>query len=237
MKDQMVKIGNFFFKYRNMLFPVTIVLLYILATPPSEILNSVNLEKLKDVIAITIALLGLVVRGVVIGYAYIKRGGVNKKVYADNLVTEGMFSICRNPLYVGNLLIYLGVLLMHGDPLVLILGSVFFLFIYQCIVYAEEAYLLNKFGEGYLAYCADVPRWIPKLSHFHEATQGMEFNFKRVIIKDYTTMANTFIALALTEGYEDISVKDYESLTLMLFIVAASLIWAATVRYFKKRPA
>ena len=68
--------------------------------------------------AVLIAMSGLAVRGVVIGLAYIKRGGLNKKVYAANLVTEGMFSVCRNPLYVGNMLIYTGEFLMFGNPLV-----------------------------------------------------------------------------------------------------------------------
>jgi len=53
--------------------------------------------------------LGQAVRGATIGLAYIVRGGKEGKPYADGLVTEGIFRHCRNPLYVGNILMLLGV--------------------------------------------------------------------------------------------------------------------------------
>lgn len=202
MKQTMIRIGNFFFKTRNKAFPIIVVALFALALPAQTVLGSTHLADVKDLVAIALALSGLAVRGVVIGYAYIKRGGLNKKVYAENLVTEGMFGVCRNPLYVGNVLIYVGVFLLHGDLLVTISGIVVFLFIYQCIVLAEEAYLADKFGEGYQHYCADVPRWTLALSKFKTSTEGMKFNFTRAIMKDYSTIATTLVMLALTQLYK-----------------------------------
>lgn len=236
---QMIAIGNFFFRYRNRLFPVIMVGLFLLAVPPSEIFESTLLEHMKDIVALLIAFAGLAMRGTVIGYAYIKRGGLNKKVYAENLVTEGLFGICRNPLYVGNVLIYAGVFLMHGNPLVILLGNAAFLFIYQCIILAEEQYLEDKFGEGYNRYCAEVPRWIPKFSLFREATDGMRFNFRRVILKDYPTIATTIVTLAVLEEYEYLSLSSpwtnagYEML--LAAIAVSAVVMAITVRYFKKR--
>jgi protein-S-isoprenylcysteine O-methyltransferase Ste14 len=83
----------------------------------------------------------------------------SSRVYAKDLVTEGMFGVCRNPLYVGNMLVYIGIFLLHGDPLVAVAGIALFAFIYQCIVYAEEAFLEAKFADAYRAHCRDVPRW------------------------------------------------------------------------------
>ena len=108
-----IKIGDFFFKYRNKVFPLIIFIMFVLFSPTSSFINE-RIENIKDIIACVISISGLVIRGIVIGYAYIKRGGRNKKVYATELVTEGMFTICRNPLYFGNMLIYGGVVLMHG---------------------------------------------------------------------------------------------------------------------------
>ncbi len=239
MKSLMIKVGNFFFTWRNKLFPLIILGLYAVAPPPHEIMGSESLETAKDILALLIAFAGLLIRAVVIGYAYIKRGGMNKKVYAENLVTEGMFSLCRNPLYLGNIFIYAGVFLMHGNPLVVILGIGLYLFIYQSIIYAEETYLLQKFGDAYHEYCRDVPRWIPRLSHFREATTGMEFNLQRVIIKDYTTIATTIIALAITEGYEYLALPnvsgDTTYITFLAAFILASGLFAAMVRFYKKR--
>lgn len=199
----MISIGNFLFKYRNALFPLYILALFLLFRPPvgwnqgSESGGSV-----QDLVAVGVALSGLVVRGVVIGLAYIKRGGLNRKVYAENLVTEGMFSVCRNPLYVGNMLIYTGQFLMFGNPWCFLIGVASFGFIYECIIAAEENYLREKFGVAYAEYCRDVPRWLPRLSKLGEATTGMKFDWKKVIFKDYPTMCSTLIFLACTQLWE-----------------------------------
>jgi protein-S-isoprenylcysteine O-methyltransferase Ste14 len=239
MQALMIRIGNFLFRHRNRVFPILICALFLLAAPPAQYFGSEALEDFKDIVALAIALSGLAVRATTIGFAYIKRGGVDKKVYADRLVTGGLFGLCRNPLYLGNILIYTGVFLMHGSPLVIGLGMASFLFIYWCLVCAEEAYLAGRFGEDYRAYCAEVPRWLPKLSRFRESTAGMEFNVRRVILKDYTTIAATLIALALTEVYEYVVLPDLSThRTYIAFaglvIVLAGLM-TVLVRISKKR--
>lgn len=238
MKSSMIRIGNFLFRYRNKAFPILIFLLFLASPPTGEIWGSTTLDGVKDIIALLLALSGLTLRATVIGYAYIKRGGLNKKVYARNLVTEGMFGICRNPLYVGNLLIYTAVFLMHGDPWVTSIGIVSFLFMYHCIVSAEEDYLQTRFGDGYTAYCAEVPRWFPRLGKFAEATDGMAFNLKRVIGKDYPTISITLIMLASVEIYEHLAGSDPSQARTYLLLLAASIgfigVMAGVIRTLKK---
>lgn len=243
LKSAMVRVGNFFFRYRDGVFPVIIVTLVLSALPTVEISGSEELDTLKDLLGVAIALCGLAFRALVIGYVYIKRGGLNKRVYATDLVTDGIFGICRNPLYVGNLLIYVGVFVMHGNPYVMVVGIALFAFIYQCIVYAEEDFLRNKFGAGYDAYCRDTPRWLPRFSKFKAATQGMNFNFRKVIIKDYSTMATTILALTMVELCEQIgtyvqSPATYDNTNYVVFLGAVLLccgLMAGAVRVMKKR--
>ncbi len=235
----MIKAGNFFFRHRNRLFPVIMIGLFMLAVPPSQIFHREIYEHIKDILALAIALAGLTLRGMVIGYAYIKRGGMNKKVYAENLVTEGLFGICRNPLYAGNMLIYTGVFLMHGNPLVMAIGIGVFFFIYRCIIRAEETYLREKFGDGYLAYCTDVPRWIPRFSRLRDTTEGMRFNFRRVILKDYSTIATTLVTLAIIEEYEYLALPDYARhlpyIEWMAAAIVLAVVAAIAIRVLKKR--
>lgn len=239
MKNKMIKIGNFFFSYRNKVFPIIIIALFMIAFPPLRILGSSNFESVTDVLAVVLAISGLVVRGIVIGYAYIKRGGLQKKVYAENLVTQGMFSLSRNPLYFGNMLIYAGVFLLHGDPVVAITGIGLFWFIYQCIIYAEENYLETKFGKGYKEYCQDVPRWIPQFGKFRTATQDMNFNFRRAIIKDYSTITSTVLTLCLVGLYEHAGLNalagHWQHLQALAGIMVMTLIAALITRILKKR--
>ncbi len=238
-KTLIIRIGDFFFKYRNLLFPAVVISLLLIRAPEYSYFGSERAEEIKDWIAAAIVIIGLSLRAAVIGFAYIKRGGLKKQVYADTLVTEGFFRICRNPLYVGNLIIYLGVMLMHGSPWVIALGMAFFLFVYQSIVAAEEYFLRNKFGKEYTNYCREVPRWTMKFSKLPQAIKGMKFSFSRVVVKDYTTIANTVFgitAIELIEEYKFYPMLHHQIASTFLFgILAACIFIVVFVRFLKKR--
>lgn len=237
----MVHVGDFFFKWRNQAFPLLLIAIYLFAPPSNHFLGRHDLEPVRDLVALLLVLAGLALRAVVVGYAYIKRGGVNKKVYAADLVTTGLFGVCRNPLYVGNLLIVLGVLTMHGGPWVVLTGALLMTFIYQSIVYAEERYLAAKFGAGYRAYCADTPRWGFRLSRLADATEGMRFDLKKAILAEYTTIATSLSILAATELYEQLGHPEDAPSTPVIWGmvggIATAILWTTTLRIYKKRRA
>lgn len=230
-KTPIIRIGDFLFKFRNLLFPVFVIALCLWRVPVEDYAFAPGLEEWKDIVAILIVLAGLAIRATVIGFRYIQRGGKNKRVYAADLVTDGIFGLCRNPLYVGNLTICAGLMLMHGDPLVMIVGMAAFLFSYTAIVRAEEAFLLAKFGPAYEAYMRDVPRWLPKLGQFREATEGMSFNWSRVIAKDYTTFVSAAAALLIIEQWEEVfGDEDATWLPFVILAVVLLLILASASR-------
>ena len=142
-----------------------------------------------------VALSGQMLHALTIGLAYIIRGGKNRRVYAKDLVTEGMFNHCRNPLYLGNILMIAGLSLVANSPLMLFVGLPLFIFAYYCITKAEETFLFEKFGSAYTDFCTYVPRFIPRFSGISETLQCMTFNWKRLVVKEYNT---TFTWLAAT---------------------------------------
>ena len=103
------------------------------------------------------------------------RGGRQGRVYAEGLVTEGFFAHSRNPLYLGNMLVLLGLFLIHNNRWVYIIGLLFFVVDYIAIVAAEEAFLRGAFGATYDSYCAAVPRWWPRLAGVQASLAGMRF--------------------------------------------------------------
>lgn len=196
----MVAIGNFFFKYRNIIF----ILFYGALFLPSPTLFSEkscgeNFYWWPIAIGLFITVLGQLVRGATIGLAYIVRGGKEGKPYAEGLVTEGIFKHCRNPLYVGNILMLLGVGILANSLFYVTVMIPIFLFIYQAIVLAEENFLRGKFGTGFDDYCKDVNRWWPRLSGLGATLSSMEFSWKRWILKEHTTqyiwLAGIFLLL------------------------------------------
>jgi protein-S-isoprenylcysteine O-methyltransferase Ste14 len=179
-----VRYGNFMFRYRNAVFPVVLIALF-LAFRPQWPRGSERLDNLLDAGGVLVAMIGQLMRIAVIGYAYIVRGGRQGRVYAEGLVTEGFFAHSRNPLYLGNILVLLGLFLIHNNPWVYIIGLPFFVVGYMAIVAAEEAFLDGKFGAAYDAYRTTVPRWFPRLRGIRESVAGMRFNWRRVILREY----------------------------------------------------
>ncbi len=180
----MVAIGNFFFRYRNGVFPLVLVLCLFRRWP---VFPAARAECWAVTAGIAVALLGQFIRAVTIGLAYIKRGGKDKKVYADTLVQEGIFAHCRNPLYLGNLLIITGVGIAANSLLFVLIGLPFFYFAYFAIIAAEENFLRGKFGGEYADYCRRVPRLIPRLAGLGATLQSMEFHWRRLLVKEYGT--------------------------------------------------
>src|SRR5262249_41417381 len=79
------------------------------------------------------------------------------------LVTWGVFGMTRNPLYVGNLLIWIGFAFMSGVSWFPIVAIVLFALEYHYIVAYEEGVLESTFGADYLAYKNRVARWWPRV--------------------------------------------------------------------------
>ena len=80
----------------------------------------------------------------------------------QRLVTYGIFVWVRNPLYVGNLLIWMGFTIISGVLWFLPIAVVIFAIEYSLIVRYEEGVLESIFGGEYLAYKQSTPRWTPR---------------------------------------------------------------------------
>ncbi len=190
-----IAFGNFFFKYRNYLFPVLFAAVVLFGRP--HILGPVWLDQLLTVCGALIALLGQAVRLLTIGYEYIERGGKAGRVYASHLVRGGVYALTRNPMYLGNGLIAIGMTMVTGAPLIYGLVLPLFLCIYQALIVAEEVYLRRTFGQEYEQYCAEVPRLIPAWSRSTQVLSGLAYDWRRAVRKDLSTLAGLFLGLTL----------------------------------------
>lgn len=78
------------------------------------------------------------------------------------LVSHGPFAWSRNPLYVGNFLIWMGIITLSGVHWFLPVAVLIFAVEYYFIVRYEEGVLESIFGAEYLAYKERTPRWFPR---------------------------------------------------------------------------
>lgn len=72
------------------------------------------------------------------------------------LITSGVFSVSRNPLYLGGVCILVGIALALNLPWVLVLLLPAFVACHYVLIAPEERYLVTKFGDEYHLYAARV---------------------------------------------------------------------------------
>src|SRR5947207_6106320 len=89
---------------------------------------------------------GQALRAWVLGVVPDGTSGQNERLIATDLNTEGPYALTRNPLYLGNLLITLGVCAIAHDAILTALVACLFATQYRAIIAAEEAFLREKFG-------------------------------------------------------------------------------------------
>ena len=107
---------------------------------------------------------GLLLRVATVGFVPRRTSGRNTSgQVAETLNTSGVYSLCRNPLYLANCLIYVGIVLSAQNLLLALAFALFLALYYERIILAEEAFLLDRFGAPYQAWAADVPAFLPRL--------------------------------------------------------------------------
>jgi hypothetical protein len=112
----------------------------------------------------------------------------------------------------------------------------------RAIIAAEENFLRNKFGGEFDEYCATVSRWVPKLSGWGKAFAGMQFNWTRVLAKEYFTpfdyLAAVCIVIAGNLWTRDLIDVHPNLFGLMVAMVALRLVlWTIGSRLKKKEAA
>lgn len=228
----MVKLGNLIFHNRNGIFPLFYLVLFI---PSPEIFpNPIT----AMCIGFSVTLLGQLVRVITIGLVYIIRGGKDRRIYAEDLVTTGIFSHCRNPLYVGNILILVGLGIASNSIIFNCIATPLFLFFWQAIVIAEEDYLRGRFGQQYDDYCSKANRWLPNLKGIGKTISSMEFKWKRVIIREYnsTYIWMTGAALIVMKHFyfHDVQFDFSGNIVVFIAVLVGLLVLYLFARYLKK---
>jgi protein-S-isoprenylcysteine O-methyltransferase Ste14 len=149
-------VGGWLFRSRSWT-PVPLVLLLLIGT-----WGRVGSPVVMTTLGVTLVVLGEGMR-----LWAVRQIGVISRTRSGRLgrlVTEGPFSLVRNPLYVGNLLLWTGFTVWSGKLWLLAVAWTLFLLQYSAIIGFEEGLLRERFGDEYRDYQTRVPRWWPRLS-------------------------------------------------------------------------
>jgi protein-S-isoprenylcysteine O-methyltransferase Ste14 len=145
------RIGAVLFRHRGWL-PVPFLLVPLLAHGVMEPLNWI--------VGFALIVLGEAIRlsGVAAAGTVTRR----RSRTVQRLVTYGIFAWMRNPLYVGNFLIWMGFTVISGVLWFIPVAVLLFAVEYTLIVRYEEGVLESIFGQEYLSYKSRTPRWFPR---------------------------------------------------------------------------
>jgi protein-S-isoprenylcysteine O-methyltransferase Ste14 len=236
MQRLMIALGHLLFRYRSVLLP-SVFFAALLAGRPQLPFGEEPADTLFRLGAVLLAISGQALRMMTVGYGYIIQGGREGKVYAKQLMTQGLFALCRNPLYLGNLMVALGLALLVNSVAFYAIFVPFILLAYRAMVAAEEHYLMHRFGYEYRRYYNHVPRWWPALGAWRAGTAHLSFNWQRVLAKEYHRsflLIGTLAGLNWWTAWHGGGASALPSGASMVGIALAWLACYASVRYLKK---
>jgi protein-S-isoprenylcysteine O-methyltransferase Ste14 len=231
--------GRFLFKIRSYSpLPVLAAILFLLVRDRLEVPpGGISAEPWWLLGGLLSCLLGQALRVWVLGQVQNGTSGQNDYLEAVALNTAGPYAHVRNPLYVGNFLICLGLAAAAGNVWAGALGLGFFVFEYAFIVPAEEGFLRERFGAAYDAYCRSVPRWFWRLRAANDLPLSSHFDWQRALKKEHNPFAAWASGLLVLVGlkvYVREGIQAENTLWSLLAIEAALLLVYAGVKGWKR---
>lgn len=136
-----------------------------------------------------VGLLGLGIRVFTVGYTPANTSGRNTDAgqVAEELNTTGIYSLVRNPLYLGNYFMWLAIAMLTADFLFCTVFTLAYWIYYERIIFAEEAFLRRKFESIYVRWAEKTPVFIPKLTGY--ISPSYSFSWKKVFKKEKNGLA------------------------------------------------
>jgi len=235
LQEEFETTGEYFFKWRSYL-PLAMAALFILALAHFRYpFANRGLDLAWDSGCLALALVGQVVRFFTVGFVPRGTSGRNTRgQVADTLNTTGMYAVVRNPIYLGNFIIWFGLSLFMKSVWFTTVISLFFTIFYERIIFREEAFLRQKFGDAFMQWADATPAIIPKFKNWRPPS--LPFSWKSAINREYGTffaIIVTFTVLELLGGLFNYGKLRLDVIWVKLFIFSGVLY--LTIRYLKKK--
>jgi protein-S-isoprenylcysteine O-methyltransferase Ste14 len=196
LQEELKQQGDFLFRYRSYL-PLGLLIIGLsIKIYQERFIGEANVTMISETLESTsmaFGLLGLFIRMFTVGYTPKNTSGRNTKQgqVADVLNTKGIYSLIRNPLYLGNFLMWLAIAMLTGNIWFVLLFTISFWMYYERIIYAEESFLINKFGDSYLKWTLKTPVFIP--THLNYVKPNILFSWKKVMKKEKNGLFALFL--------------------------------------------
>jgi protein-S-isoprenylcysteine O-methyltransferase Ste14 len=154
--------------------------------------------RILTVLSILLCFSGFIIRAYAIGTTPKGTSGRNtKEQVAEALNKTGIYSLVRHPLYLGNYLMWIGIVVFTFNIYFIIIVSLAFWIYYERIMFAEERFLERKFGDEYITWSMKVPAFLPTFFNYNVSI--IPFSFKSVLRREYSGVLATVIGYAFVD--------------------------------------
>ncbi|TWU24575.1 methyltransferase family protein [Bythopirellula polymerisocia] len=186
--------GNWLFRFRSFV-PLLFLIPFLVKMSSYHFpWGSNGLHEVMHIVSMAVVFSGLAIRALVAGYAPDGTSGRNtRQQVAQNINTTGLYSVVRHPLYVGNFLMWGGIVVFCLDAWLILVFCLGFWLYYERIMFAEESFLRQKFGEQFTQWAARTPAFLPRLSNW--VAPSRPFSWRRVLRQEYTSFFLAVVAL------------------------------------------
>jgi len=200
LKHSFEKKGILFFRYRGqiplVLFVVAAPAIYLSPTQHFWVRGWYPIILLSGCVLLSFS--GFWIRFLAIGRSAKQTSGRNTWGHeAKNLNTSGMYSIVRNPLYLGNFLIWMGIVVFTANVWFMLLVILAFWLYYERIIFSEEAFLEREFGNDFLEWSKRVPVFIPSMKNYEKPS--IAFSLKTILRREYPGVSATIMGFVYVE--------------------------------------
>lgn len=236
LREYLEKTGNLLFRWRSYL-PLIVVPFSLIALRESDQLKHIagnTAEQIWETFSLLISFTGLFVRCMVVGFTPGGTSGRNtSKQIADTLNTKGLYSLCRHPLYLGNFLIFTGILLFVQVWWFAMISVLAFWLHYERIMLAEEAYLRAKFNDAFAEWAGKTPAFFPDFSNW--IPTDLHYSFRNTLKREYTAFFLSTASFSLSHILMDSFQKDRLEIDILWVIFFFAGLSVYTVLRFLKR--
>ncbi len=198
--EEWTRAGNWLFRWRSYLPLAVLASLAVLSyTFPPVTAGQLDGWELAG---LAVGLAGLALRVWTVGHAPAGTSGRGtRRLEADSLSTEGVYSVVRHPLYLGNLLMWAGVAMTTGSVVAVIITLLVFWIYNERIMLAEERFLQGRFGPVFARWAERTPALLPAPRRWrpHQLSFSLRFALGRDHAAFYAWVAAT-TALEVAES-------------------------------------
>ncbi|MEJ0100782.1 MAG: isoprenylcysteine carboxylmethyltransferase family protein [Pseudomonadota bacterium] len=234
LREEFESNGTWLFRWRSYL-PLLLVALFLLALRDYHYIgDSEELDDLWELVCLVTSFLGLGIRAFTVGYAPRGTSGRNtRKQIADTLNTTGLYSVVRNPLYLGNFFMGLGPAMFAGLWWLVLIYMLAFALYYERIIFAEEAFLRERFGEVWIQWAERTPAFFPRFRQY--VRPQLSFSWRTVLRREYNGLFGVVSALFVLEVVGDLAYLGHFELDGdWLWLISASFMLWVVLRVLKK---